>query len=448
MKKILMRAHMSPFDNFSPLKVLSKNTIGANLGNLIFSQSMFVTLMKEDTQIDTISDFASLTAEDIKRIDEEYDAFVIPLANAFRLTFVGELNAISFLVERLTIPCVVVGVGMQAGFTTDVEQEFEFDDAVRRFMKAVLEKSAIVGIRGEYTAQYLKKLGYVEEKDFTIIGCPSMFMHGKHLPKIEKKPLTADSKVSINSKIQIPSDLHAFMERTIPLFNDYCYIPQIRDEMYLMYQGMPLSRRKYKTIPEYFPQSLVHETYAQDKSRMFVDAASWMKFLNSRDLSFGTRIHGNIAAIQSGTPAYIVASDLRVQELARYHHIPHTIVSEIKEDETLFDLYERADYDYLYEGHEERFAHFIDFLNKNKLEHIYDENLEATTNCFWEKLEEIKFAGEIHAFSAISIEEQEKRLADYYHMIKKKQRKVKTEKDEFKKTTWYQLAKKYLKKFI
>ena len=48
----------------------------------------------------------------MERWNAEYDMFLIPLANAFRTTFKKELKMLTDLVERLTIPCVVVGVGL------------------------------------------------------------------------------------------------------------------------------------------------------------------------------------------------------------------------------------------------------------------------------------------------------------------------------------------------
>lgn len=48
--------------------------------------------------------------EDCERINEEYSAFVIPLANAFRDNYKGLDRLIPFI-EKLKIPCVVDGVG-------------------------------------------------------------------------------------------------------------------------------------------------------------------------------------------------------------------------------------------------------------------------------------------------------------------------------------------------
>lgn len=46
MRRYLMRAGKSPFDNFSPHTVLEKNAIGGNSGNMLFVESMFRALMR------------------------------------------------------------------------------------------------------------------------------------------------------------------------------------------------------------------------------------------------------------------------------------------------------------------------------------------------------------------------------------------------------------------
>lgn len=429
MKKILMRAVMSPGGENKAIDVITKNLIGNNTGNMIFANSMFRTVMQEDTQVDTIATNRKFSAEEIERFNAEYECFIIPLANAFRASFINELDYLTNLVKALKIPCVITGVGIQAKLDATMEREFSFDESAKNFVNAVLEKSSIVGVRGEITGAYLKKLGYVEEKDYTVIGCPSMYMFGKNLPVPKRTGLTRDSQVSINYKIDLPKPLHALINRSMAELPNFHFVPQSIEELRLIYAGVPYPVKKHKWVPDTYPLSLASDIYRNDKVLGFVNVESWLEYLRGKDFSFGSRIHGNIASVLAGTPCYIFAYDSRICELAEYHNIPFMPAKEITEKTNVFDVYEKTDFTSVIKGHEQRFAHFIDFLNKNQVPHIYDENGDAKEVPFEKLMSGISLEGPVHSFSAISIEEQEERLRLYHEYEEKRYNKLKKEKN-------------------
>lgn len=412
MKKILIRAGMSVFNEYETAEILAKNLIGNNIGNLIFSYSMMRTLMTEDTLIDTIMTTQEKTDEEIDFINSEYDCFVLPLANAFRVSFMKELKIITNLVKKLTIPCIVVGVGIQAGVDENIEKEFEFDQVAKEFVDAVLEKSNKIGVRGEITGRYLTKLGFKKEEDFTVIGCPSMYLHGAKLPELRVTEITKDSKISLNWRMGLPNKVNDFIQKSIQEMSNYQYVPQVLDEIRLMYYGVPFPENKYKNIPSMYPASMKHKFYMEDKAVSFMNVKSWMEYLKTKDLSFGTRIHGNIVSILAGTPCLIVASDARVQELAEYHNIPHILYTNIDKDTDLFDLCKETDFSKIYDGHKERFEHFVGFLNENGLDHIYKEQLVIEEAPFDRKLKEVNLQPPLTPFVTASADVQEKRIAE------------------------------------
>lgn len=423
MKKILMRAAMSPLDNLTPFQVIVRNSIGNNMGNMLFPYSISRTLMTEGTQIDTIR-FDKIPSnkreisEQAKQINEEYDCLILPFANAFRHSFIGELKKVTWMVEKLTIPCVVVGAGLQAAVGKELEDQ-ELAEVVTNFVMAVLNKSDCLGLRGEQTAAYLEKLGFRAEKDFTVIGCPSMFTYGKELPVPDCKELTPKSTVSMNSKICLPQNFHDLLYRCRRQIEDYYYIPQVLEEIYRMYVGMPFPKKFEAKMPKHFPEDLAHPVYVQDRARFFVNVKSWLEFLKEMDFSFGSRIHGNIAAILAGTPVYIFVSDARILELVEYHKIPHSMVTDITEETSIFDVYEKADFGSIQQGHEKRFMHYLDFLRKNGLKTIYDKKGNPGRVYFDEAIQKIDFYPGVHAFSAVSVQEQVKRLDEVMRRLRR-----------------------------
>lgn len=414
MKRILMRAAMSPLDSVDPCRMIQENTIGGNSGNMIFPFSLFRTLMAdEDTQIDTIRTDHRFSAREAAVINETYDYFIIPLANAFRGEFTWELYFLSGLVDKLSIPCVVIGVGVQAPIDASMKEDYPFDHASKRFVKSILKRSAKIGVRGEMTAAYLKKLGFAEEQDFTVTGCPSMYLFGKDLPKPREGELTTDSMVCTNRKPPLPQNFHRFMNESMKKLPNHYFLPQNLADVALLYAGVPLTLSKHKSFPEGYPTLPSDEIFLKDRVRAFTNVPAWMEFLGKAQFSFGSRIHGNITAVLSGVPAFIFACDARVRELAEYHGIQHMWIRDMTEGLDIFEIYAKADFAAVQRGHGQRFAHYVDFLNENGLEHVYDGRSMEEGLPFDRKLEERKPYPPIHSLFTRPYEEQAEILSWY-----------------------------------
>jgi hypothetical protein len=148
------------------------------------------------------------------------------------------------------------------------------------------------------------------------------------------------------------------------------YIPQEHHDLAMMMWGEPqLAVRQ--TDPR-IPTHPDHPLYAQNRMRFFVDALPWLDYLAGQDFAFGTRIHGNVAALLAGTPAYVVAHDSRTLELARYHGIPHRPIAEVDDATTVAELYDEADYGEYNRRRSEGFAVYRDFLERNGVPHVFD----------------------------------------------------------------------------
>jgi len=67
--------------------VLAQRTIGMNVGNLLFGQAVYRTLSVPGTDIvpnGYLTTRSGVEDKYIQRINDEFDGFVVPLANAFR----------------------------------------------------------------------------------------------------------------------------------------------------------------------------------------------------------------------------------------------------------------------------------------------------------------------------------------------------------------------------
>lgn len=422
MKKILMRAGMSPTDVFDPSYILLNNSIGNNVGNLLYAYGVIRSLTTEDTEI--VPNYYKVDAKEADEINEKYDAYVIPLADAFRPDFRPEFKAMTELINKLKIPVIVIGVGLRAPFEPGLENKFPFDAEAKEFVKAVLNKSAMIGVRGEITAQYLSNLGFVEGKHHTVIGCPSMYTYGKNL-KIRDTKITKDSRLSVNSSILSPVNVLDFLNRTMEQIPDHYFLPQRIQELKLVYTGAPyVHAQKGK---EMYPCHMTDKIYMDNRVRFMLNIPTWLDFLRQADLSVGGRLHGNIAAAVAGTPAILLPHDARMRELTEYHNLTHVWASEINENTDIFDLVAKLDFHGVEKNHEKNFEHYVEFLDNNNLDHIYKNGAHPDRAPLDEKVEKTELLPPLETIRSCSFEELVERWDKYYPEEEKRQEKLKKE---------------------
>ena len=365
-RRILLRSGKSPLSVLSIEDALQQNVIATNSGNLVFSDAAFKILSTPGTEVVSAGTRADVSAAG--RINDEYDVFVVPLANAFRPSFERQLRRLTRLVQRLKIPVVVLGVGAQAGLNYDATRLAPLTPLVKEFVSAVLDRSASIGVRGEFTEQYLRDLGF---QDVEVIGCPSLFLHGDRLPIHKAESLTPESRLSVNGSHSALRNkrLAALLARTYADYPNVRFVGQnLSEARQLHWRDLSDPNSRVTSIPTH-PS---HPLYQADKVRLYIDPITWIRELADVDYSFGSRIHGNIAALLAGTPATVICADSRTLELARYFEIPHHRLSDLPADMNAADLYAAADFGPLVKGHKERFLRFTGFLARNGLENTFE----------------------------------------------------------------------------
>ncbi len=366
MRRILLRSGKNPFDVVPVEEALHRDVIATNSGNLIFSDAAHKILTTADTEV--VSNGMRTEVAAAGQINDEYDAFVVPLANAFRPSFEAALKRLTRLIGKLKIPVVVLGVGAQTGITYDPARLKAMEPTVRAFCSAVLDHSASIGVRGEFTEKYLNDMGF---RDVEVIGCPSMFLHGDTLT-VEKRTATLapDARVAVNGSHTAMSGggLHRIVSRAHARYPNLRYIGQnLTDAKQLHWRDVNSPAGRITLMPTH-PD---HPMYREDKVRVYIDPQTWFDDLRDFDYSFGSRIHGNIAALLAGTPATVLAFDSRTLELCRYFEIPHQRLDETAPDTDPAELYEKADFGALTGNHRDRFDRFTAFLDKNGLQNTF-----------------------------------------------------------------------------
>ncbi|MFJ3715035.1 polysaccharide pyruvyl transferase family protein [Streptomyces sp. NPDC090057] len=371
MKRILMQAGNDPFNVPTIESTLVRNSIRGNVGNLMYTNSAYrhMSVPGAEIRVDT-THFAELTVADADRINDECDVFVLPMANAFKSKFVPYLHILANLIGRLKVPVVVFGVGAQAKLDYDTAFLKPVDDAVKRFVGAVLDRSASIGVRGEFTQRYLGELGF---RDVDVIGCPSVYFRGPGFrmghPGGQELPEGARIALSTALRLANAELASAVNESVLEQHPGLTYFAQEGRDLQTLYWGdTAVAARQSPPMPDLSSHPLIRKADVC----VPLEPHSWMDALTRYDFALGTRIHGNIAALVAGTPAFVLAHDSRTLELSRYHHIPHRVITELDADVDVAGLYAETDYTAFDAHYAEGFQRLLDFMTRNGLRNAYE----------------------------------------------------------------------------
>ncbi len=388
MKRYLIRGGRLPTEQFETVDYLHRNLMGSNVGNFLYLNAILRTLVTDkDVLFEPTRYRYHYSDKEIDRINAEYDGFVIPLADAFRAPFLKEMRGLTALVKKLNIPCYIIGVGVQAGAEEKLAaHDFGFEDDARAFVGAVLEKSAIIGVRGAVTAQFLEYLGFAEGRHFTVIGCPSMYTFGTHLA-IRDTVIDPDCRVAYNATYHTDAQTLRFVERSAAQFSDIIFIPQLVSELKTVYWGVDYDKiyreqawdtEAEETVAQKsdYPDSLSHPMYAQNRVRFFVNENDWLDFLRTRDFVFGTRLHGNIAATLAGTPSLMITKDVRMREVAAFHGLNAIDECQLAQYPDIWAMIAAQNFHAPEQHQRKNFLHFLRFLHQNGMQTIYDDDID------------------------------------------------------------------------
>ncbi|MFM2278957.1 MAG: hypothetical protein RLZZ444_1188, partial [Pseudomonadota bacterium] len=216
----------------------------------------------------------------------------------------------------------------------------------------------------------------------TITGCPSYYSNLAPTIAISTPEYQPFFRISVNGSrnvtdhsfdpaaaIQVEGDLLRLAQR-----HRYDYVLQNETpELAILATGELTDGffSDLSTLSKRFSLRISPEHYAafiRAHCKAFYDIEAWSAYIRTKDLSYGSRFHGNLIALLNGVPAVLFVHDSRTEEMAKFMAIPFHKV-DAAESHDVRKLYEAADFDRFSSTYAANYQNYIGFLDRNKVAH-------------------------------------------------------------------------------
>ncbi|MEO9945779.1 polysaccharide pyruvyl transferase family protein [Paraglaciecola sp.] len=312
--------------------------VGLNTGNLAFWYAM-------NQQLTNHKDYFGWTFDPVY-VRENYDVIVFPAANQLNPDW--DMGGLADLIDKADLPLLICGLGAQA---PDTSKKLNFNAGTKRFLKVISERAISIGVRGNFTAQVLAENNV---NNVQVLGCPSNFINSsKDLgQRLQQRFSNIDNVDNLSLNIDITEKL---AEKVRVMFH-WTYGRNVEIVNQAPLDLVKVSHHEFNKLDSNLIKR-VHNLFAPSVSlpyfkkmlkanfKSYYNVNEWMHQLQQYDLSLGTRLHGNMLALQSGTPSIFMAHDSRTQELADVMALPTFPLAKINRATTLEDVVGGVEFD-------------------------------------------------------------------------------------------------------
>lgn len=309
--------------------------------------------------------FSEVEGMVIERIDERlidwyktFDAIVVRASN-FIHNQMDWLHALT-IIDRLQLPVYAIGVGAQASG----RGSYTLNEHNLRFWKTVAERSTVIGVRGEFSAELLASNGITNT---TIVGCPTMYRSRNRALQLRVPDAIERVAFSVRreSDPAYTTDVGRYLRvqrdlllQTARAFDTTMTVHgEVEEKAFYYHDRAGIARATQKFFASAWWTPETHNEMAalyRDRLFFFLKVADYDEFIIEQDFALGYRVHGVLPAMSLGVPGFLVTYDSRSGELAQTHRIPSLALNEtgvdvrqlLREvDFTAFNAHYAAGYD-------------------------------------------------------------------------------------------------------
>lgn len=326
----------------------SNTHYAANLGACFITNS----LLKQFN-----ADFVdSSRFDDIESLRKEYDTCILALATHLHPT--RDISLYTNFVEKLEIKTVMLSAGI-TDYDEDIYFNYKLHASVFKMLEIVSERSKTIGVRGNYSAALLNRIGF---NNVVAVGCPSMYWPSKENIIIHKK--TIFERVLIPYHLTLAKYIPEFLEDKVLLGQDFQDEVIFTNNLENDIQLIKWLQNRFDTIESYSVMLRVVR-----KGGVFHrEFNKWFDFIGKQDFVVGPRLHACLAALVQGVPTVMTPRDLRGKEIAEFYRLPTTTYEGLRST-PLEEIYKEADFTAFHEIYPSRYHNYISVLAENDLLH-------------------------------------------------------------------------------
>ena len=348
-----------------PWKVRFRSA-GRNTGNLLVGHAAYRQLKH--------AALGAMHTHRPEHVREHFDRIVVMATNF--LSPHADLSALADVVETADLPCLMVGLGAQADDYRQLAADIPAGTV--RFVRAVAERSRLIGVRGEYTASVLRDLGVA---NVAVLGCPSCYVNLSAPLRVARRRFAEIEKVAVTGTADVVGhsfdpEAKAEVERTLFRVADAARHPYVfqSERPEILYLERPDPERaaalERSARGMGYPGVDAYGAAVRRIGRVFFDVEEWFDFVRGQDLVIGTRLHGAVAALLQGVPAIVIYHDSRTREICELLGFPRISVTEAR-GLSLEAIYDRVSFHELARRHAALLPRYVGFLECNGVAHAF-----------------------------------------------------------------------------
>lgn len=329
---------------------------------------------------------------DIERLRSEHSHIVYVTANLLRLGVRGDHPSIKQLIasqiplarniERAGLPVVVFGLGSQAGLNGRPDSGIAPETV--RLLRVISDHSHKIAVRGAFTAEACTRLGI---NNIEVVGCQSIFWHRtpKFSSKLTEPVPGAANKVAFNFTYGPPEAplINQAMSRGYDVIGQG-NIAEGELTSHGINPGIGEAAEFGWEVGTAIASGLInrqqYEHWIKAHFYQFDRPETWLAHMRRYEFSYGTRLHGNIAAMIAGVRAMWIVHDMRLKEVLNHFRLPCVEYKEVSNGVNVETLFEHADYSECIKIYPDRYRTLYEYVNGAGLPHCLPAPIAQVAN--------------------------------------------------------------------